>query len=309
LASSIRRRLLLALLLGCAAVIAVLAPVAQADYREIKIREVHEGGGAQADYVVLQMYAPGQNEIVNRYLITYDSAGNPFSTFKFPTNVSNGQSQRTILVASALMDDIGLTPDFSADANFFPGPAGSVCYEAIFDTGNFTIDCVAIGAVVAPHGNSALVGDPVLPSTGLAPGQSVIRSISRGCPTLLEGSDDTDDSAADFKLGTPNPRNNATAPTEKSCGGGGNPAGFPNTKIRKRPRKRSHDASPTFKFKSTEKSSKFKCKLDHRRYRKCRTPKTYHHVKPGKHVFKVKAIDAEGNVDKTPAKDRFKVLP
>jgi len=30
-------------------------------------------------------------------------------------------------------------------------------------------------------------------------------------------------------------------------------------------------------------------------------------VKPGKHRFKVRAIDAAGNVDRTPAKARFKV--
>jgi hypothetical protein len=306
---SVRLRQILLLLVGCAALAAVLAPLAAADYRQIKIREVHEGGGAQADYVVLQMYAAGQNEIANRYLITYDSAGNPFSSFQFPSNVANGQSQRTILIASALMDDIGLTPDFTAGPNFFPGPPGSVCYEAIFDAGNFAIDCVAIGSVVAPHGNSSLVGDPVLPLTGLAPGQSVIRSISRGCSTLLEDSDDTDNSAGDFKLGTPNPRNNASTPTEKSCSGPGNPSGSPNTKIKKRPRNRSDDDSPTFKFKSTEFDSTFKCKLDRKRFRRCRSPKTYHHVDPGKHTFKVKAIDADGNVDKTPAKDKFKILP
>ena len=37
---------------------------------------------------------------------------------------------------------------------------------------------------------------------------------------------------------------------------------------------------------------------------------TYHGLDPGKHTFKVEAIDADGNVDKTPAKDKFKkILP
>ncbi len=125
---------------------------------------------------------------------------------------------------------------------------------------------------------------------------------------MLEASDDTGNNASDFSIQPRAPRPNAITPPEKSCGGPGNPSGAPNTKIKKRPKNRSHDDSPTFKFKSTESGSKFKCKLDRKKFHKCRSPKTYHHVKPGKHVFKVKAIDADGNVDKTPAKDRFKVL-
>ena len=51
----------------------------------------------------------------------------------------------------------------------------------------------------------------------------------------------------------------------------------------------------------------FKCKVDHRKFRKCHSPKTYRHLKPGHHRVKVLAIDAAGNVDPTPAKKRFTV--
>lgn len=223
---SVLARRLACLVVVCAlAGIGLAAAPASADYRQIKIREVHEGSVGQADYVVLQMFAAEQNAVMNRWLVTYDSAGNPFQMFKFPNNVAIGQSQRTILIAEALMDDIGVTPDLTAGPNFFPGPQASVCYEAIFDTGNFTIDCVAIGSVAPPYGNPSLVGSPVLPLTGLQPGQSVIRSIARGCPTLLEDADDTNNSAADFALGTPSPRRNSMAPTEKPCDGTAPPPG------------------------------------------------------------------------------------
>jgi hypothetical protein len=285
----------------------LFAASASASFHEIKIREVYEGG-TSADYVVLQMYAAGQTQVGGHYLFTFDSAGNSFTEYQLPSNVANGQNQRTILVAG--MGSIGVTPDFVAPtSNLFPGPSGSVCYEGFVDLGSGSLDCVSIGATAPPHGNPSLVGTPVLSPVGLAPGQSVIRSIARGCPTLLEASDDTDNSAADLALGTPSPRNNATPPMEHSCGGPGNPSGAPNTKIRKRPKNRSTDTSPTFKFKSTESGSTFKCKLDRKKFRKCRSPKTYHGVKPGKHTFKVEAIDADGNVDKTPAKDKFTVLP
>ena len=53
----------------------------------------------------------------------------------------------------------------------------------------------------------------------------------------------------------------------------------------------------------------FKCKLRSQGFRKCKSPKTYRGLDPGKHKFKVEAIDSNGNVDSTPAKDKFKVLP
>jgi hypothetical protein len=303
-------RLTVAVAIACLA-LGLLAGSAPASFHQIKIREVHEGGGAAADYVVLQMFAAGQTQVATRHLMSFDSAGNQYVDYVFPSNVANGQNQRTILVATQGMDDVGVNPDFEVPtSNFFPGPPGSVCYEHFLDSGQGAFDCVSIGAVAPPHADPSLVGTPVLSPAGLAPGQSVIRSISRGCKTLLEDSDDTDSSAADFALGTPSPRNNAMAPTEKSCSGGdGVASDAPNTKIKKRPKNRSDDTSPTFKFKSTETGSKFKCKLDRKKFRKCRSPKTYHELDPGKHTFKVKAIDADGNVDKTPAKDGFKVLP
>lgn len=54
--------------------------------------------------------------------------------------------------------------------------------------------------------------------------------------------------------------------------------------------------------------STFQCKLDRKPFKKCSSPKTYKKVKPGKHVFRVRAIDKAGNVDPTPAKRKFTVL-
>jgi hypothetical protein len=53
----------------------------------------------------------------------------------------------------------------------------------------------------------------------------------------------------------------------------------------------------------------FKCKIDHKSYRSCSSPKTYRHLKVGKHKFRVKARDAAGNVDLTPAVKRFRIQP
>jgi trimeric autotransporter adhesin len=63
----------------------------------------------------------------------------------------------------------------------------------------------------------------------------------------------------------------------------------------------------TFRFASGEPDSTFSCKLDKKRFRACASPKTYKKLKPGKHVFRVKARDRAGNLDATPAVKRFKI--
>jgi CSLREA domain-containing protein len=62
-----------------------------------------------------------------------------------------------------------------------------------------------------------------------------------------------------------------------------------------------------FKFSSNEKGSKFECKLDRQKFKPCKSPKKYKGLKPGKHVFKVRALKGK-NVDPTPAKRKFKIL-
>jgi hypothetical protein len=62
-----------------------------------------------------------------------------------------------------------------------------------------------------------------------------------------------------------------------------------------------------FKFVSNEAGSAFQCKLDKGKFKPCRSPKKYKRLKPGKHVFEVRAIDAAKNKDKTPAKRRFRI--
>jgi hypothetical protein len=95
-------------------------------------------------------------------------------------------------------------------------------------------------------------------------------------------------------------------------GNGGNNAGKdktpPDTKILKGPPKKTRKTTAKFKFSSTEAGSTFQCKLDRKPFKACASPKKYKKLKPGKHVFKVRAIDKAGNVDPTPAKRSFTVL-
>jgi hypothetical protein len=104
-------------------------------------------------------------------------------------------------------------------------------------------------------------------------------------------------------------------PPPPGGGGAGGPAPLPaadrtppQTKITKGPKGKSSRKKAKFNFASNEAGSKFECKLDRKPFKKCRSPKKYSGLKPGKHVFKVRAIDAAGNRDPSPAVKRFKVL-
>ena len=95
-----------------------------------------------------------------------------------------------------------------------------------------------------------------------------------------------------------------------NCGGGPVPANpapaAPETTVAKKPKLKGNPTA-TFKFTSSISGSSFECKLDKKKFAKCRSPKTYKKLKPGKHVFKVRAVSPAGVADPTPAQKKFKV--
>jgi hypothetical protein len=80
----------------------------------------------------------------------------------------------------------------------------------------------------------------------------------------------------------------------------------PRATISKGPGKKLKKGIARFRFKSNEAGSFFQCKLDRKRAARCKSPKTYRNLKPGRHTFKVWAIDLAGNKG-TPAKRSFRV--
>jgi len=78
----------------------------------------------------------------------------------------------------------------------------------------------------------------------------------------------------------------------------------PDTKIKK---VKIENAKATFRFSSPEKLAKFQCKLDKKRWKSCKSPKTYRGLKEGRHTFRVKAIGPTAVPDPTPAKRSFKI--
>ena len=283
--------------------LSVGAAGAQASYHEMRISEIHASDGVgDPDYIELQMYAPGQNLVTGRYIRTYDNSGLPFDTYTFPTNLPPAKNQSTILIADGPTVD-GKPVDFDASTagglNVLTG-AGAVCYLQSLAAGD-GLDCVVYGLNFGAggiQGNPSPFGSHALNTAdGLMAGQTLQRSIKRGCKSLFELSDDTND-GSDFALGAPSPRNSSAAPSGKAC---------PNTTITKGPSGKTTDRTPTFKFKSSQGNSSFRCKIDGKGFAKCTSPETLKKLSFGKHTFKVFATNNLGGTDKSPDKLKFTV--
>ena len=276
---------------------------ATAAHHLVKVREVFPGTTANptAEYVELQLPASGENLVANQARVDLANAdGSLTNTATFPANPPNGQSQRTMLAATASAATLfGVTADLTLPTADVLGPSGAACFNSsVFGP----LDCVT---TASPSGS---------PAAAIPDGSSLTRSIAAGCATLLELGDDTNSSVADFAVTSPTPQNNAATPAEVACGAPGSDGGTagdadpPNTKIKRGPKGTVESDTATVKFKSTEQGSTFECKLDRNTYKSCRSPKKLKNLDDGKHKFKVRATDAAGNSDPTPAKLRWRVV-
>ncbi len=82
----------------------------------------------------------------------------------------------------------------------------------------------------------------------------------------------------------------------------------PETAIGSGPAGRTTDLRPAFGFASGEAGSTFECRIDARAFAPCASPFTARPRARGPHRFEVRAIDAAGNVDPTPAGRSFTTL-
>lgn len=80
----------------------------------------------------------------------------------------------------------------------------------------------------------------------------------------------------------------------------------PDTSITAGPSGPTNNASPSFSFSSTE-GGTFECRIDAGAWASCTSPKAYAALADGSHTFDVRAIDAVGNTDATPASRTFTV--
>jgi hypothetical protein len=81
----------------------------------------------------------------------------------------------------------------------------------------------------------------------------------------------------------------------------------PNTQLKKHPGKRSSKRKANFTFASTEAGSSFECKLDKKPFRACTSP-FKKKVGLGAHKFQVRAVNAQGKADPSPAAFSWRVV-
>jgi hypothetical protein len=68
----------------------------------------------------------------------------------------------------------------------------------------------------------------------------------------------------------------------------------PRARITASPPKASRSTSVRLRFTSSVPGSRFQCRLDGAKFSGCHSPRTYRHLKPGRHVFRVRAIGPTG---------------
>jgi len=185
-----------------------------ATFHEVKIVQVFGGtvGNPDAQYVMLQMWAAGQNLVGGHALTIYNGDGTLAATLAFPAppggNLAHGENQSTFLIGTAAAATMfGITMDLTVSPTHTTGGGFKVCWAG--DGTGFTPDCVAIGGYT---GASDGVGAPFRMGDifGLALSRRLDICTGAGTsPTALDSCDDTDNSAADFVLTLPSPKNNS----------------------------------------------------------------------------------------------------
>ena len=195
-----------------------IALPASATFHLMKVVEVFPGTAVapNAQYVVIQMYAGGQQFVSGHAITVFDRTGALVGTITFPGDLNNGASQAKILIATTQAQTF-----FGVNADLVMSPAllsagGKVCWAN-------NIDCVSWGNY---NGSNVGVGTPFnAGGGGLTFGRAAKRRLDIVAPnTTLNAGDDTNNSANDFVASdTPAPRNNSNvighAPAS-NCGNG-----------------------------------------------------------------------------------------
>jgi hypothetical protein len=264
------------------------AAPAQASFHLIKVREVHPGISDDS-YVELQMYAAGQSLLSGHAMTLYNASGSLARSSTFPASVPNSANQQTVLIGDTRVQEaFGVAPDLVDSGLTISAAGGAACWNA----GGLPADCVAwgnfSGSAALQLATGTAVGSPVSPG-GITAGKAIRRTIEPGCPTLLEESDDGDDSATDFSEVTPAPRNDSSPISEHTC------AGAPNTAIDEKPPLRSNSSSAEFTYEAPTATS-YECKLDAAVFSACPLggPEEYTGLADGSHTFQVRGVNASG---------------
>lgn len=165
---------------------------AWATFHLMRIVEVFPGAetASTAQYVMLQMYFPGQNFVSTHSLQVFDAAGTNLGSFTFASDVANGADLATILIATADAQTLfGISADLTMTP-VMPLSGGAVCWDVV--------DCVAWGSFSGASTLPTMLSAPVFNAgSGLVLGMAIHRDLSAG------------GAVSAFVPAPPAPRNNA----------------------------------------------------------------------------------------------------
>jgi subtilisin-like proprotein convertase family protein len=199
---------------------------------------------------------------------------------------------------------------FASGATVTEGQTGEVTLQRTTDP---PLDAASIRVTSAPA--SASDGD--------FPAVDTVVSFGRGetTKTVAVGSADdaVDEADETYSLSLTAPTGDATVGSPASAGvtivdddepgpgGGSVDTRAPETKIDNGPKRKTRKHKAKLKFSADEQAT-FECSLDSKtNFEPCTSPQKYKGLDDGKHKFFVRATDAAGNVDQTPAKRKWKV--
>lgn len=86
------------------------------------------------------------------------------------------------------------------------------------------------------------------------------------------------------------------------------PDRLPHTRLLKHPPKRTARASARFAFAADQPGSRFECGLDRAPFKPCRSPRAYMRLGPGRHLFKVRAVNPGGLLERQPVAFAWRIL-
>lgn len=200
----LRHRLFVPAVIGLLGALSlVLSAPLHAAFHLMKVVQVFPGTAAapNAQYVIIQMYSGGQNQVSGHGITVFDAAGVQIQQFLFSGAVANGANQSRILIATPeAVSFFGLSADLSMSAALLSA-GGKVCFDSQPE------DCLAWGNY---SGSLLGIGTPYNVANGLRSGRAAIRRLDiAGGASTLEAADDTDNCANDFVEGLPDARNNA----------------------------------------------------------------------------------------------------
>jgi hypothetical protein len=239
----------------------------------------------------------------------YGSSGGLAGAYWNPTTFSDGEG--TTLVAGAVGTGSVPSGQYSALLLNMPNPSGARSgYEARFTgTGsatNYTVELAkwvsgARTVLASTTGFSLPVGT-TMALTETTGGSLALWTGTTSLSAVLSASDYT------YTSGYAGLEVNGAAGTVYNFRAGRIDIQAPDTTITSGPTGTVPPASVSFGFTASEGGASFECSLDGAAYSPCSSPKAYPTIASGAHSFRVRAFDAVGNQDATPAERSFQVL-